>query len=57
MISWITNNIGTIAAAVILVAIIAVASIIVIRDKKKGRSACGCNCEHCAMGCSCHKSK
>lgn len=57
MISWITSNIGTIAAAVILVAIIAVASIIVIRDKKKGRSACGCNCEHCAMGCSCHKSK
>ena len=26
-----------------------------IRDRKKGKSACGCGCAHCAMAGSCHK--
>lgn len=28
-----------------------------IRDKRKGKSTCGCNCAHCAMAGSCHGRK
>ena len=40
-----------------LVLILIVAGVIysIVRDKKKGKSLCGGNCGHCAMGCSCHK--
>ena len=37
--------------------IIKVGDVIVtmIKNKKKGKSSCGCNCAHCAMAGSCHK--
>lgn len=57
MISWILNNIGTIAVTAILIAIVITALVIVLKDKKKGKSTCGCNCAHCAMAGSCHNSK
>jgi hypothetical protein len=25
-----------------------------IKDKKAGKSSCGCNCSHCAMAGKCH---
>ena len=28
-----------------------------IRDKRKGKNTCGCNCAHCAMAGSCHGQK
>ena len=57
MILWITSNIGTVVAAFIIVAIIAAALVKIIKDKKKGRSSCGCGCSHCPMAGSCHKSQ
>ena len=27
----------------------------IVRDKKKGKSSCGCGCENCAMKGQCHK--
>ncbi len=57
MIIWITNNIGTITAAAGILAIAVTAFVIILKDKKKGKSSCGCNCAHCAMAGSCHKTK
>ena len=57
MITWITNNIGTITAAAGILAIAITAFVIIWKDKKKGKSSCGCNCAHCAMAGSCHKTK
>lgn len=54
MTAWFGANIGTIAVTLILCA--AVAGIIhkLYKDKKQGKSSCGCNCAHCAMHGSCH---
>ena len=56
MIEWITENIGTIIAGLILLAVVGLAAASVISDKLKGRSTCGSNCAHCAMAGSCHKT-
>ena len=56
MLSWIAANLANIV--IVLVLLLVVAGIIakLIRDKKKGRSSCGCGCEHCAMRGECHGS-
>ncbi len=54
MLHWISANLGTIVIAGVLLAVIVLISIQLIRDKKKGKSSCGCNCAHCAMAGKCH---
>ena len=49
MFTWIADNIVTITICAVLVAIVAAIIVSLIRDKKKGKSTCGCNCAHCAM--------
>ena len=54
MLAWIAQNLGTILiSAVLLVIVIAIVRYL-IRQKKQGRSSCGCNCAHCAMHGQCH---
>ena len=55
MLAWITENIGTIliSAVLLLVAVLIIRKL--VKDKKKGKSSCGCNCAHCAMSGSCHQ--
>ena len=55
--AWLASNYGTILVALVLAA--AVLAIVrgLIRDKKKGKSSCGCNCAHCAMAGTCHQKK
>jgi len=53
--AWISNNLGTILITLVLILIVAGVIYSIVRDKKKGKSLCGGNCGHCAMGCSCHK--
>lgn len=57
MLHWISANLGTIVIAGVLLAVIVLISIQLIRDKKKGKSSCGCNCAHCAMAGQCHGGK
>lgn len=57
MFAWIAENIGTILVSAVLVAIVALIVRKLVKDKKKGKSSCGCNCAHCAMAGTCHKSK
>ena len=54
MISWISDNLGTILISLILLAMVAGIIWSMRRDKKRGKSSCAGNCSHCAMGCSCH---
>lgn len=56
MFAWIAENIGTISVTAILVLVVALIVRKLVADKKKGKSSCGCNCAHCAMAGSCHKS-
>jgi hypothetical protein len=55
--AWLAENIGTIAAGIILIAIIGTVIAVIVKDRKKGRSSCGCGCANCAMSGACHKSK
>ena len=52
--NWLTDNLGTIVISAILVLIVALIIVKMVRDKKKGKSTCGCGCSNCAMRGSCH---
>ena len=54
MLAWLSANIGTIIVALVLAVIVALIIISAVKNKKKGKSSCGCNCAHCAMAGSCH---
>lgn len=54
MITWLSDNIGTIAVAAVLLIIVILLIVKVFSDKKKGRSSCGCNCANCPMSQKCH---
>ena len=57
MLNWFTENLSTIIVSLVLVLIVAAIIRKLVRDKKKGKSSCGCNCAHCAMAGSCHKTE
>ncbi len=48
---------GTAIVLVIVLAVIGLAARSVIKDKKKGKSSCGCDCKHCAMSAKCRGGK
>ena len=49
MLQWISAHIGTILICLALAAIVILILRSLIRQKKQGKSSCGCNCAHCAM--------
>ena len=57
MLLWLQENLSTIliSAGLLLVVIAIIRSM--VRDKKQGKSSCGANCAHCAMGGTCHNRK
>ena len=57
MITWLSENLGTIIISLVLLAIVTGILLSIWRDKKKGKSSCGCNCGHCAMSGTCHQGK
>lgn len=57
MLTWISENIATIIICVILLAVISAVIGKMVRDKKKGKSFCGCGCANCPMSGSCHSKK
>ena len=57
MFAWIAENLATIIICLVLAVIVAAIIIGLVRNKKKGKSSCGCKCDHCAMAGSCHNKK
>ncbi len=57
MLQWICANIGTILICLILTVAVVLIIRSLIRQKKQGKSSCGCGCAHCAMHGSCHAQK
>lgn len=55
MLEFICANIGTIIVFAILVIIVGAIIYKIYRDKKQGKSSCGCNCASCPMANECHK--
>lgn len=57
MFAWICNNIATIIICAVLIAVVAAIIVSMVRDKKKGKSSCGCGCAGCPMSGSCNSKK
>lgn len=57
MLAWISENMATIIICAVLLCIVAVIIVGIVRDKKKGKSSCGCGCANCPMSGSCHQKK
>ncbi len=57
MIHWIISNIATIIICLVVLAVVALAVFVLVRDKKQGKSSCGGNCGCCPMSGSCHGNK
>lgn len=47
MMKFFAENIGTIITCLILLAMVALAVRMIISNKRKGKSTCGCHCENC----------
>ncbi len=56
MFEAIRENAGTIVLSLLLLGAVAGIIVKLFRDKKKGKSSCGCNCGCCPMASSCHKA-
>ena len=54
MLDFFVNNWGTLLAGVIVLAVVILVIVKLIRDKKNGKKACGCDCGHCAASAGCH---
>lgn len=57
MLAWLTENMATIIICAVLIAVVSAIIISMIKNKKKGRSSCGCGCADCPMSGSCHPEK
>ncbi len=56
MLQWMEANLSTILISAVLAVIVAMIVWHLVRQKKQGKSSCGCNCAHCAMSGSCHSA-
>ena len=57
MLTWLSQNIATMILWTVLIAVVAAIIIHMIKNKKKGKSACGCGCADCPMRSACHTQK
>ncbi len=57
MLAWLCENMATVIIAAALIAAVAGILVKMIRDKRQGKSSCGCGCSSCAMKGSCHKTR
>lgn len=51
MINWLGQNWGTIVICIVIAAVVFAIVFSLVKNKKAGRSSCGCDCSSCA-GCS-----
>ena len=52
---WLSANWGSLLVGGLLALILLGVVIRLIRNKKNGKSSCGCGCEMCALRDKCHK--
>lgn len=57
MLAFIQQNIATILIGAALAALLALAVLSMVRNRLKGKSACGCDCGGCPGASSCHMGK
>ena len=56
MLEWLNNNLGTLLVGIVLLAVVCLSIRNLWKDKKQGKSSCGCGCGSCPMHGTCHKA-
>ena len=56
MLSWLCENAATIIICAVLAAVVAALIVNMVKNRKKGKSSCGCGCSSCPMSVSCCNS-
>lgn len=54
MVKFLLENIGTIIVGLVILAIVVLIIYKMIKDRKKGKSSCGCGCSNCPSSSMCH---
>ncbi|MDY5015601.1 MAG: FeoB-associated Cys-rich membrane protein [Eubacteriales bacterium] len=57
MLAWLSGNLAAILICAALIAVVAAIVAGLIRDKKRGKTSCGCGCANCPMSGACHSKK
>ncbi len=57
MIAFLAANWGNLVVAFIVLLIIILAVRKIVKDKKQGRTSCGCGCANCPSAGICHKKE
>lgn len=55
MLDFLIGNMPTIIVGTVVALVILIVSFKMIKDKKNGKSSCGCNCAGCPSAGMCHK--
>ena len=55
--AWLAENVGTIVVGALLLVIFGAIVMKLIKNKKEGKTSCGCGCSGCAMREQCHPKK
>ena len=55
MLQWIGDNAGTLLISAALAGLVALIIVRMRKDRKQGKSTCGCGCGSCPMSGTCHK--
>lgn len=55
--NWILENWGTLLVGGVVLAVVLAIVLRLIRNKKEGKTSCGCGCEGCALRDKCHPQK
>ena len=56
MLEGIMENAGTIAVSLLLAGLVGLIIFRLRKDRKQGKSSCGCQCGSCPMSGCCHKT-
>lgn len=54
MLAYIVSHMGYIVVTLVLILIVAAVIFRMVRDKRSGKSGCGCGCSGCANAPYCH---
>lgn len=54
---WLSSNMSTIVVCIVLIGVVTSIIVRMIKNKKQGKSSCGCGCQNCAARSSCHRRK
>lgn len=55
MLQWLSQNLATIIICLMITAVVTAIIIKKVKDKKQGKSSCGCGCSGCPMSSVCGK--